>query len=191
MLARRWQHHCLEVREAAQALLLAELARCGGQQETQRWRQQKEFGRFNLSASNNLARLTALALTHLLLAPPCPRLPAHTPLRRAAVDLLGRGFTVWEPYLDVSHVLLGQYTRRRPKFGYHVLQKSRAVVLRGIELLIGRIHNLVAELLVEVMDIILHCVDQSHLKSKGLSDVFPAICRYNQVSHCPATRRIA
>ncbi|KAI8441549.1 LOW QUALITY PROTEIN: hypothetical protein MSG28_015135 [Choristoneura fumiferana] len=225
MLARRWQHHCLEVREAAQALLLAELARCGGQQETQRWRQQKEFGRFNLSASNNLARLTALALTHLLLAPPCPRLPAHTPLRRAAVDLLGRGFTVWEPYLD--------------KFGYHVLQKSRAVVLRGIELLIGRIHNLVAELLVEnpghgtncidsqypghdqnfnseismrwkrgglkyfkasneitellveVMDIILHCVDQSHLKSKGLSDVFPAICRYNQVSHCPATRRIA
>lgn len=41
------------------------------------------------------------------------------------------------------------------------------------------------------MDIILHCVDQSHLKSKGLSDVFPAICRYNQVSHCPATRRIA
>ncbi|CAH1643008.1 unnamed protein product [Spodoptera littoralis] len=27
MLARRWQHHCLEVREAAQALLLAELGR--------------------------------------------------------------------------------------------------------------------------------------------------------------------
>lgn len=43
----------------------------------------------------------------------------------------------------------------------------------------------------QVMDIILHCVDQSHLKSKGLNEVFPAICRYNQVSHCPATRRIA
>lgn len=41
------------------------------------------------------------------------------------------------------------------------------------------------------MDIVLHCVDQSHLKSKGLCDVFPAICRYNQVTHCPATRRIA
>lgn len=27
MMARRWQHQCLEVREAAQALLLAELAR--------------------------------------------------------------------------------------------------------------------------------------------------------------------
>nr|CAD7423900.1 unnamed protein product [Timema monikensis] len=29
MMARRWQHHCLEVREAAQALLLAELGRLG------------------------------------------------------------------------------------------------------------------------------------------------------------------
>jgi len=50
---------------------------------------------------------TGLALTHLLLAPPSSRLPAHTPLRRAAIDLIGRGFTVWEPYLDVSKVLLG------------------------------------------------------------------------------------
>lgn len=29
MMARRWQHQCLEVREAAQALLLAELGRLG------------------------------------------------------------------------------------------------------------------------------------------------------------------
>lgn len=49
-----------------------------------------------------------MALTHLLLAPPTPKLPAHTPLRRAAIDLIGRGFTVWEPYLDVSKVLLGK-----------------------------------------------------------------------------------
>uniref|UniRef100_A0A2A4JVH1 WD repeat-containing protein 7 n=1 Tax=Heliothis virescens TaxID=7102 RepID=A0A2A4JVH1_HELVI len=205
---------------------------------------------FTLSSSNNLARLTALALTHLLLSPACPRLPAHTPLRRAAVDLLGRGFTVWEPYLDVSHVLLGLLemccdadklvpsmtyglpltpqadscrtarhaltliaTARpaafittmarevarcaaaaqsgQPSPAYLALQKGRAEVLRGIELLIDRMHNEVAELLVEVMDIILHCVDQSHLKNKGLNEVFPAICRYNQVSHCPATRRIA
>lgn len=59
--------------------------------------------------NNNLARLTSMALTHLLLAPPTPKLPAHTPLRRAAIDLIGRGFTVWEPYLDVSKVLLGKY----------------------------------------------------------------------------------
>lgn len=41
------------------------------------------------------------------------------------------------------------------------------------------------------MDIILHCVDPSQLKTKGLQEVFPAVCRFNQVSHCPATRRIA
>lgn len=29
MMARRWQHQCLEIREAAQALLLAELGRMG------------------------------------------------------------------------------------------------------------------------------------------------------------------
>ncbi|XP_026313691.1 WD repeat-containing protein 7 [Hyposmocoma kahamanoa] len=343
MLARRWQHHCLEVRDASQALLLAELSRLGPKGRkalVDNWAQylplythtesinphasQKEpaekvtrvqdeefeeeeeeivrkpsslaelkrkqttavvllgvigaeFGQditsegaagnkrrkdgdvgrkssvvegFTLSSSNNLARLTALALTHLLLSPPCARLPAHTPLRRAAVDLLGRGFTVWEPYLDVSHVLLGLLemcsdadklvpsmtyglplspqadscrtarhaltliaTARpaafittmarevarcaaaqqsgQPSAAYLALQRGRAEVLRGIELLIDRMHNEVAELLVEVMDIILHCVDQSHLKSKGLNEVFPAICRYNQVSHCPATRRIA
>ncbi|CAG5053117.1 unnamed protein product [Parnassius apollo] len=338
MLARRWQHQCLEVRDASQALLLAELGRMGPKGRKQlvdSWAQylplythtesinphaaQKEpvekqeeeseeeeeeivrkpsslaelkrkqttavvllgvigaeFGQdiasegaagskrrkdgdsrkssivegFTLSSSNNLARLTALALTHLLLAPGSARLPAHTPLRRAAVDLLGRGFAVWEPYLDVSHVLLGllemcsDADKLVPSMTYGLpltpqadscrtarhaltliatsrpgafittmarevarcagaaagappppaalaLQRGRAEVLRGIELLIERMHAEVAELLVEVMDIILHCVDQSHLKSKGLNEVFPAICRYNQVSHCPATRRIA
>lgn len=34
-------------------------------------------------------------------------LPAYSPLRRAAVDLLGRGFSMWEPYLDISKVVLG------------------------------------------------------------------------------------
>ena len=47
------------------------------------------------------------ALTFLLLHPPTPNLPAYTLLRRAAVNLLGRGFAVWEPYLDISAVLLG------------------------------------------------------------------------------------
>ena len=47
------------------------------------------------------------ALTFLLLHPPTPNLPAYTLLRRAAVSLLGRGFAVWEPYLDISAVLLG------------------------------------------------------------------------------------
>lgn len=68
--------------------------------------------------NNNLARHTSMALTHLLHppdspkshAPDSPKLHApdspklHTALRRAAIDLIGRGFTVWEPYLDVSKV---------------------------------------------------------------------------------------
>ncbi len=41
------------------------------------------------------------------------------------------------------------------------------------------------------MDIILHCVDPGHLKARGLNEVFPAICIFSQVSHCPTTRRIA
>lgn len=47
-----------------------------------------------------------LALTNLLLSPNS-KLPAHTAQRRAAIDLIGRGYTIWEPYLDVSKVLLG------------------------------------------------------------------------------------
>lgn len=45
--------------------------------------------------------------------------------------------------------------------------------------------------LMQVMDIVLHCVDPGHLKSRGLSEVFPSICGFPQVSHCPHTRRIA
>ena len=45
--------------------------------------------------------------------------------------------------------------------------------------------------LLQVVDIVLHCLDPGHLKTRGLADVFPAVCRFNQVSHCPSTRRIA
>ena len=41
------------------------------------------------------------------------------------------------------------------------------------------------------MDIVLHCLDHGHLKSRGLCDVFPALHRFNQVSHCASSRRIA
>lgn len=50
--------------------------------------------------------LIGLALTQLLLSPISSRQPTHMALRRAAVDLIGRGFVVWEPYFDVSKVLL-------------------------------------------------------------------------------------
>ena len=54
-----------------------------------------------------MTRLTAKALMYLVLVPANTTLPLHTPLRRAAIDLIGRGFTLWEPHLEVSKVLLG------------------------------------------------------------------------------------
>ncbi|XP_014612446.1 PREDICTED: WD repeat-containing protein 7 isoform X7 [Polistes canadensis] len=350
MMARRWQHQCLEIREAAQALLLAELGRMGPKgrkalvdswsqylpmystqepiapqiqnqtppmsgspvpmNETQGDDEDEEeelaeevnvarkpssvaelkrkqttavvllgvigaeFGQdvtmtnqrrdseqrrkssivegFGIG-NNNLARHTSMALTHLLLAPHSPKLPLHTPLRRAAIDLIGRGFTVWEPYLDVSKVLLGLLemccdadklvpsmtyglpltpqadtcrtarhaltliaTARPAAFittmarevarfntvqqnaqtlnvnlGASVLTRAKPEILRIVEQLIDKMQSEMSDLLVEVMDIILHCLDPGHLKAKSLSEVFPAVCRFNQVSHCTATRRIA
>lgn len=38
---------------------------------------------------------------------------------------------------------------------------------------------------------ILHCVDPGHLKTRPLAEVFPSICRFAQVTHCSASRRIA
>lgn len=203
--------------------------------------------------NNNLARLTSMALTHLLLAPATPKLPAFTPLRRAAIDLIGRGFTVWEPYLDVSKVLLGllemccDSSRLIPSLNYKlpltpqadacrtarhalrliatarpaafittmarevaryntlqqnaqtlstpltqsVLYRAKREILQCVEMLIDKMQTDIANLLVEVMDITLHCLDGNEMKNKHLQDLFPAICKFNQVSHCFGTRRIA
>jgi hypothetical protein len=350
MLARRWQDRCLEIREASQALLLAELRRIGVEgrsrivdewspflpsnieaplslfSETAVPQVQPLGGTSNISTSgaqdlndddddeyvlnggdsvvnkvsaitesrrkqamaivmlgvigaefgasiegrvddwtgivegfgitnNSHARSTSKALTFLLLQPPSPNLPAYSLLRRAAVDLLGRGFAVWEPHLDISAVLLGLLelcvdgdslvpsmtcglplsaradacrtarhglaliaTARPPAFiitmakevarynaltqnvqaqHHHqsqlynsVLVRGRAEILHIIELLIEKIPNDIADLLVEVMDVTVHCLDQTAIRNKGLQEVFPAICRFCMVSYCNNTRRI-
>ncbi|XP_052824670.1 WD repeat-containing protein 7 isoform X2 [Octopus bimaculoides] len=341
MLARRWQDRCLEIREAAQALLLAELRRIGpegrkkvvdewaphlptyvdpsvslmnenlhkgeGDEEEEDEEEQiltegeppanklssnfesrrkqataiimlgvvgaefgheiepskrkpdtdqkklRRAGQEGFSLSNySLARLTSHALTFLLSQPASQRIPAYTPIRRASIDLLGRGFTVWEPYLDVSAVLLGLLelcvdadrlvpnmtfglpltpyadasrtarhslsliaTARPPAFiitmakevaRYNtlaqnaqpqhpqlmnlVLVRAKAEILRVVELLVDKMPNDVAELLIEVMDVVVHCLDLSQLKSKGLQEVFPAICRFGMVTYCSHNKRI-
>ncbi|XP_069954454.1 WD repeat-containing protein 7 isoform X5 [Cherax quadricarinatus] len=201
----------------------------------------------------NLAMQTSKALAYLVLAPPAPKLPAHTPLRRAAIDLIGRGFPVWEPYLDVAKVLLAlldlcaDTDRLAPSMKYGlplipeadscrtasnaltliaearppafittmarevarfnalqqnaqslqlnihntVLHRAKTEILRVMEYLIVHKRCHIMDLMVEVMDIVLHCVDSGHLKSRGLNEVFPSICGFPQVSHCPHTRRIA
>lgn len=209
------------------------------------------FGGTNYS----LARHTSQALSYLLLQHPSNiAIPQHTSLRRTAVDLIGRGFTVWEPYLDIAKVLLGlldlccESERLVPSMSFGlpltpasdscrtarhaisliatarpsvfittlarevarfnnkqrsthnlnvstlnqtVLGKARPEILRNVELLIEKMQLEVANLIVEMMDITLHCLDHSQLKNRGLREVFPAITRFHMVSYCPATRRIA
>ena len=53
-----------------------------------------------IALGGNLTRLTARALMYLVLVP-SNSLSPHTPLRRAAIDLIGRGFVLWEPHLEV------------------------------------------------------------------------------------------
>uniref|UniRef100_A0A8C1Z411 WD repeat domain 7 n=1 Tax=Cyprinus carpio TaxID=7962 RepID=A0A8C1Z411_CYPCA len=272
MLARRWQDRCLEVREAAQALLLAELRRIGqsGRKDTiDMWAPYlpqyvdvvsspgtaPESGQpapppaeappTETKAPEEEMDVTddditaGKALTFLLLQPPSPKLPAHSTIRRTAIDLIGRGFTVWEPYMDVSAVLMGLLelcadaekqlsnismglplspgadsarsarhalsliaTARPPAFittiarevhrhtamqsqgsqsqqNVHTttLARAKTEILRVMEILIEKMPSDVVDLLVEVMDIIMYCIEGSLVKKKGLSECFPAICR--------------
>uniref|UniRef100_A0A8C1NRV9 WD repeat domain 7 n=1 Tax=Cyprinus carpio TaxID=7962 RepID=A0A8C1NRV9_CYPCA len=286
MLARRWQDRCLEVREAAQALLLAELRRIGqsGRKDTiDMWAPYlpqyvdvvsspgtaPESGQpapppaeappTETKAPEEEMDVTddditaGKALTFLLLQPPSPKLPAHSTIRRTAIDLIGRGFTVWEPYMDVSAVLMGLLelcadaekqlsnismglplspgadsarsarhalsliaTARPPAFittiarevhrhtamesqgsqsqqNVHTttLARAKTEILRVMEILIEKMPSDVVDLLVEVMDIIMYCIEGSLVKKKGLSECFPAICRFYMVAYCDRSYRIA
>uniref|UniRef100_A0AAX7T979 WDR72-like alpha-solenoid domain-containing protein n=1 Tax=Astatotilapia calliptera TaxID=8154 RepID=A0AAX7T979_ASTCA len=285
MLARRWQDRCLEVREAAQALLLAELRRIGqsGRKETiDMWAPYlpqyvdtvsspgtttdtpppalppPEAQPVETKAPEEEMDVTddditaGKALTFLLLQPPSPKLPAHSTIRRTAIDLIGRGFTVWEPYMDVSAVLMGLLelcadaekqlanvtmglplnppadsarsarhalsliaTARPPAFittiakevhrhnaaqansqsqqNIHTttLARAKTEILRVIDILIEKMPGDVVDLLVEVMDIIMYCIEGSLVKKKGLQECFPAICKFYMVGYCDRSHRIA
>ncbi|XP_010001961.1 PREDICTED: WD repeat-containing protein 7 [Chaetura pelagica] len=210
------------------------------------------FGLTSGGSNYSLARHTCKALTFLLLQPPSPRLPAHSTVRRTAIDLIGRGFTVWEPYMDVSAVLMGLLelcadaekqlanitmglplspaadsarsarhalsliaTARPPAFittiakevhrhtalaantqsqqNIHTttLARAKGEILRVIEILIEKMPTDVVDLLVEVMDIIMYCLEGSLVKKKGLQECFPAICRFYMVSYYERSHRIA
>ncbi|XP_036177063.1 WD repeat-containing protein 7 isoform X2 [Myotis myotis] len=210
------------------------------------------FGLTTGGSNYSLARHTCKALTFLLLQPPSPKLPPHSTIRRTAIDLIGRGFTVWEPYMDVSAVLMGLLelcadaekqlanitmglplspaadsarsarhalsliaTARPPAFlttiakevhrhtalaantqsqqNIHTtaLARAKGEILRVIEILIEKMPTDVVDLLVEVMDIIMYCLEGSLVKKKGLQECFPAICRFYMVSYYERSHRIA
>ncbi|XP_069369781.1 WD repeat-containing protein 7 isoform X2 [Paralichthys olivaceus] len=221
-------------------------ARTGGQAP-------EGFGLTSGGSSNySLARHTCKALTFLLLQPPSPKLPPHSTIRRTAIDLIGRGFTVWEPYMDVSAVLMGLLelcadaekqlanitmglplnppadsarsarhalsliaTARPPAFittiarevhRYNAAQansqsqqnvhtttlaRAKTEILRVIDILIEKMPGDVVDLLVEVMDIIMYCIEGSLVKKKGLQECFPAICKFYMVGYCDRSHRIA
>ena len=74
---------------------------------------------------------------------------------------------------------------------HHVLARSKAEILHLVELLIDNNRAELVDLLVDVVDIILHCIDQNHLRSRSLHEVFNPTCLFPQISHCTQTRRIA
>jgi hypothetical protein len=205
-----------------------------------------------VALGNVLTRLTARALMFLILSPVKP-LSNSALLRRAAIDLIGRGFTLWEPHLEVSKVLLsllemtteadwwvpsqkyglpltqsGDSCRTsrhalalisqvRPaafitsiakevarynnlatnaqtlqiNLALHVLSKSKAEILHLVETLILNNRGDLVDLLVDVVDIVLHCIDHNHLKARPLCEVFNPLSQYAQISHCMQSRRIA
>lgn len=210
------------------------------------------------STNFSLARLTGQCLSHLLFVPSSTSLPLYSSLRYTAVGLIGRGFTFWEPYLDVAKVLLGlldlscaiepkpgatntitptsqtaqanskqaardaltaialarpsvfittlareiaKYHSKQPNahtkttnYGQQVLPiliRAKVEILRNIGIIIDKSPLDVANLMVETMDITLHCIDHSLLENRGLGEAFPAICRFYMVSYCSSSRRIA
>merc|ERR1719471_2777848 len=84
-----------------------------------------------IALGGNLTRLTARALMYLVLVP-SNSLSPHTPLRRAAIDLIGRGFILWEPHLEVSKEIARYNTMATNSqtlninMAMHVLSRSKA-----------------------------------------------------------------
>ncbi|CAD5215974.1 unnamed protein product [Bursaphelenchus okinawaensis] len=196
----------------------------------------------------DLTRSISHALVELLVSEETPLLPAHSALRRAGIDLLGRGFTVWQPHIDLSKVLLGlleltsigedeqqqkgtvppdvdsfrtarhslsliassraqalinalsmEVARYNSLTQHQTVQqsvvsplmKSRNEVLRLLEQLSDKHYNDVAEMIIPVGDILVHCLDMNKLKHNSLAEVFPPIAKFYMVGYCSSTRRVA
>uniref|UniRef100_A0A3Q0SG58 WD repeat domain 7 n=1 Tax=Amphilophus citrinellus TaxID=61819 RepID=A0A3Q0SG58_AMPCI len=71
------------------------------------------------------------------------------------------------------------------------LARAKMEILRVIDILIEKMPGDVVDLLVEVMDIIMYCIEGSLVKKKGLQECFPAICKFYMVGYCDRSHRIA
>ncbi len=57
-----------------------------------------------------VARKTGKALQRVLLEKPHAKCPLHSNLRCSAAELLGRGFQLWEKYIDIPQVSMFLHT---------------------------------------------------------------------------------
>ena len=73
----------------------------------------------------------------------------------------------------------------------HVLTRSKGEILHLVEMLINCSRQELSDLMVDVVDIVLHCIDHNHLKNKPLGELFGPINQFTQVAHCFQSRRIA
>ncbi|CAF0780863.1 unnamed protein product [Adineta ricciae] len=219
---------------------------------------------FTVDSPEMILKLSRI-LTSLLSPSNFDHIPIHTVIRRTAIDLIGRGYTIWEPYLDIGQVLLtlldlcaisdsttisskqpNIYTSSvisgilTPKtdtcltartaltliatsrsnvviitlareIAKHVLSQSgqtsssaartaapsqttltirneqKHEILRLIKILIEKCPHDVAELIIEVTDIILNCIDLSTLRHKSVQAVhetFGLLLKYPIVTYC-------
>ncbi|XP_037068818.1 WD repeat-containing protein 7-like [Pollicipes pollicipes] len=74
---------------------------------------------------------------------------------------------------------------------HSVLMRAKPEILRVVQLLIEKNHMELVRFLIELTDILLHCLDPGHLRQRALHEVFPAVARFNQITHCTSSRRVA
>ncbi|GAV02423.1 hypothetical protein RvY_12991-2 [Ramazzottius varieornatus] len=205
-----------------------------------------------ISVTDPMVRFVAKALSYIVVNTD-ERLQPFSSLRRSAVDLIGRGFTVWEPFLDVGQVLLAllkmtvdvekpalttsagvplspsldmarttkqalemivsvrppvfltvinmEITRHNSlaisantlniNLNNAIIVRAKDELLRILDLLINKHAQSVADLIVETVDIVCHCLDTGRIKSHGLFELFPSLNRFPMIAYCKQNRRIA
>ncbi|KPP77884.1 hypothetical protein Z043_102659 [Scleropages formosus] len=81
------------------------------------------------------------------------------------------------------HTALQANTQSQQNVHTTTLARAKTEILRVIDILIEKMPTDVVDLLVEVMDIIMYCIEGSLVKKKGLQECFPAICRSGAVGY--------
>uniref|UniRef100_A0A6G1SN68 WD repeat-containing protein 7 n=1 Tax=Aceria tosichella TaxID=561515 RepID=A0A6G1SN68_9ACAR len=103
------------------------------------------------------------------------------------ITTLAREIAKYNSKQSNAHSRVSNHGQQNPP----TLVKSKMEILRNITIMIETMPLDVANLIVETMDIVLHCIDHSLLENRGLGEAFPAITRFYMVSYCSSSRRIA